>query len=319
MKAVAPGIYAITLPLPWELETVNVYLVRLVDGWMLVDSGIGTEACFDALRAGLDKGGIEWRDIHSLLLTHMHPDHVGLAAKILDLSGARLLMHRGEAAYLAEIVRENRAPHFNEGMQRAGVPVELTERITAIFGDLRRNFRALTPAWPLEGEESIPVEGGALRVIWTPGHSPGHVCLYSPEHRYLVSGDHVLQYITPNIQWHPGEDMLGTFLSSLEKLLAFDVEVILPSHGEPFNGVHSRVQETLEHHAERCLQIEQHLAGEPSTAHALVELIWQGRLSPFHHHFAVFEILAHLEYLERRSRVCAVSENGGPFYWKPRA
>ena len=81
--------------------------------------------------------------------------------------------------------------------------------------DVRRHFRPHAPDWLLEGGEKIPVRGGTLEVVWTPGHSPGHVCLYSPEQRYLISGDHILESITPNIGWHPGTDMLAQYLDSL--------------------------------------------------------------------------------------------------------
>ncbi|MBZ5605419.1 MAG: MBL fold metallo-hydrolase, partial [Acidobacteriia bacterium] len=102
----APGVHTITLPMPWELETVNVHVIDLDDGYLLVDSGIATEECFGALEDSLKKIGITWRDIRMLLLTHLHPDHIGLSWKILELSGAKLVMHRAEAEYLSLVARE---------------------------------------------------------------------------------------------------------------------------------------------------------------------------------------------------------------------
>jgi glyoxylase-like metal-dependent hydrolase (beta-lactamase superfamily II) len=313
----APGIFTVTLPIPFELESVNVHLVQLDQGFLLVDSGLETGECFDALESGLAERGLGWRDIRLLLLTHLHPDHIGLSWKILELSGARLLMHRIEAEHLALVARDNRSPFFSRAMRSAGVPVDMEARIDRAVRDGRGRFRAHEPHRVLEGGERIPVLGGALEAVWTPGHSPGHVCLYSREHRYLISGDHLLEAITPNISWHPGEDMLASYLESLARIEPLDVDWVLPSHGPPFRGHRERIRATADHHAERCGVILAHLSREPMTGHELAELMWQPKLSPFHHHFAVLEVLAHLEYLERRGRVAAAARNGEALYWKP--
>jgi glyoxylase-like metal-dependent hydrolase (beta-lactamase superfamily II) len=311
----APGVHTITLPMPWELETVNVHLVELEDGYLLVDSGIATEECFDELESALGQLKIGWRDIRMLCLTHLHPDHIGLSWKILELSGARMVMHRVEADYLALVARESRAPFFAQAMLAAGVPADMQKRMDHALRDIRRHFREHKADWLLEGGEKIPVRGGTLEAVWTPGHSPGHVCLYSPEHRYLISGDHILQFITPNIGWHPDSDMLAEYLQSLDRLNPFDIDLILPSHGHAFRGHRDRIRETTEHHDERCGQIAGHIAKAPLTAYGLVEQIWPRGLTPFHQHFAVFEILAHLEYMQRRGRVSAADRNGGTLHW----
>jgi glyoxylase-like metal-dependent hydrolase (beta-lactamase superfamily II) len=312
-----PGVHTITLPMPWELESVNVHLVDLDDGYMLVDSGIGTPECFDVLAGALAERKIEWRQIRLLCLTHLHPDHIGLSWKILDLSGARLIMHRAEAEYLALVARESRAPFFDEAMLKSGVPADLEVKMDRALKDVRRHFKEHSPDWLLEGGESIPVRGGTLEAVWTPGHSPGHICLYSPEHRYLISGDHILEHITPNIGWHPGSDMLAEYLESLAKLHPFDIDMVLPSHGTAFRGHRERIKETTEHHDERCGKILAHITSEPMTAYGIVQKVWPRGLSPFHQHFAVFEILAHLEFMQRRGQVKAEARNGGALYWAP--
>jgi glyoxylase-like metal-dependent hydrolase (beta-lactamase superfamily II) len=311
----APGVTTITLPMPWELESVNVHLVELDDGYLLVDSGIATEECFDALEQELASRGVAWKQIRMLLLTHLHPDHIGLSWKLLELTGAKLAMHRVEVDYLALVARESRAPFFDRAMSESGVPEEMQARMDRAMRDVRRQFREHQPDWLLEGGEKIPVRGGELHAVWTPGHSPGHVCLYSPSHRYLISGDHILQYITPNIGWHPGTDMLADYLSSLALLDPFDVDLVLPSHGGAFRGHRERIRETTAHHSWRCDEIAGHLQREPLTAHGLVERVWPRKLSAFHHHFALFEILAHLEYMQRRGRVTPQKPNGSTLYW----
>ena len=310
-----PGVRTITLPMPWELETVNVHVIDLDDGFLLVDSGIATEECFGALEDELRKLKIGWRDIRMLLLTHLHPDHIGLSWKILELSGAKLLMHRAEAEYLSLVARESRAPFFAQAMMAAGVPEAMQRHMDHALRDVRRHFREHKPDWLLEGGEKIAVRGGTLDVVWTPGHSPGHICLYSPEHRFLISGDHILQFITPNIGWHPDADMLASYLNSLDMLNPYDIDMVLPSHGHAFRGHRERIRETAAHHDLRCGQILGLVTEKPLTAYGLVEKIWPRGLTAFHQHFAVFEILAHLEYMQRRDRVAAAASDGGTMIW----
>jgi len=313
---VAPGVSTITLPMPWELETVNVHLIELDEGYLLIDSGIATPECFEALEAALSERKIKWSDIRMLFLTHLHPDHIGGSWKILELTGAQLLMHRSEVEYLDLVSCESRAPFFDRAMRDAGVPEEMQSRMDLAMRDVRRQFRPHRPHTILEGGERISVRGGTLDAVWTPGHSPGHLCLYSPEHRYLISGDHILEYITPNIGWHPEKDMLAQYLDSLALLDPYDVDLVIPSHGGPFRDHRRRIRETADHHADRCGKILKFITVEPLTANGLVERVWPRKLSAFHHHFAVFEIMAHLEYMSRRGEIVSHARDGA-LYWQP--
>jgi len=306
-----PGLTTLPLPMPWELGTVNVHLVDLDDGFLLVDAGLSTPECFAALEAGLAQQGIGWRDIRTLLITHLHPDHVGLATKIRELTGARLLMHRLDVEQLGLAVRAGRPVHFDEATKLAGVPQELRERMLVRLSDVRRDYHELRADWELEGGERVNVKGESLEVVWTPGHSLGHVCLYSPEHHYLIAGDHLLEKTTPNVGWRAGMDTLGMYLDSLRLLEPLDIDWVIPSHGAPFQGHRERIQAIIRHHDDRCQTILAHLADGPHTIHELVAKMWLRRLSSFHHHFAVMEILAHVEYLRRRGPVMAEARPDG--------
>jgi glyoxylase-like metal-dependent hydrolase (beta-lactamase superfamily II) len=310
-------ITTITLPVPWDLKSVNAHLVELDDGFMLIDSGVATQECFQVLEAGLAEQGVKWSDVRTLLLTHYHPDHIGLSWKILKLTGARLVMHRADVEYLEELARVNGVPCFAEAMRIAGVPAELSMEIESALRGNRPAFRTHHPDQTLEGGETLAVRGGTLEVIWTPGHTPGHVCLYSPRDRTLISGDHVLQKITPNIAWHPREDMLAKFLASLDLLLPYEIDVVIPSHGTRFENHRAVICGIADHHEERCDAILENIAREPMTAHELVLKLWRRKLSAFHHHFAVFEILAHLEYMSRRGKIAAEPRSDGALAWTP--
>ncbi len=309
------SLHTITLPVPWDLKSVNVHLVELDEGFLLIDSGVATAECFEVLEAALAERGVTWPDIRTLLLTHYHPDHIGLSWKILRLTGARLIMHRADAQYLEELARVDGVPWYAEAMRIGGVPPELAAGMEGALRGNRPAFRTHHPHQILEGAETLSVRGGTFEVIWTPGHTPGHVCLYSPEHRILISGDHVLQKITPNISWHPRHDMLAKYLSSLDLLLPYDIDVVIPSHGTQFENHRAVIRGTADHHEERCGAILKRVTEAPMTAHELVLVLWRRKLSDFHHNFAVFEILAHLEYMSRRGQIASQPRPDGALAW----
>jgi glyoxylase-like metal-dependent hydrolase (beta-lactamase superfamily II) len=314
-REVLPGVYLIELPLPWSLGLINVYLVRLAEGYLLIDCGMDTPESLEALTRGLEGLGVAWADIRQILVTHTHPDHVGLAHKLIEITGAPVMMHRDEVRQLAEIASSDGVKWADDALVAAGSPPELAASIEAAFAEIRKSFRALEPDVVLQGGERIPSALGSLELIWVRGHSPGHLCIWAPERRALFSGDQILQHITPNIGWQPDHDALAEFLASLTRLAELDADLVLPSHGSLFRGHREWIRQTTAHHEARCGQIEAALAAGPSTAHALVGAIWSRPLEPFNYRFAVFELLAHLEYLKQRGRVTMLRDAGGAALW----
>jgi glyoxylase-like metal-dependent hydrolase (beta-lactamase superfamily II) len=270
-----------------------------------------TEPAFETLRAAMAERQIEWRDIRQIVLTHMHPDHMGMAAHLLELTGAELAMHRAEADHLRLVTGGNRRiPWLQEAYIQSGVPLSLETKMEEHFSTIRESFHPLDPGRLFAGGEELETALGPLEIVWTSGHSPGHICLYSRERKLLFSGDQILENITPNIAWHPGRDMLAEFLDSLAALALLDIDLILPSHGEPFPGHRAWIAETIGHHQERCDEILNLLVESPRTAHQMVGQMWRRELSPINHHFAIFEVLAHLEHLKRQGKVRHRHENG---------
>jgi glyoxylase-like metal-dependent hydrolase (beta-lactamase superfamily II) len=311
LPEVPTGVFRIALPLPFALGSVNVYLVRRPDGYLLVDCGMETEPCFQALSEAVEAAGVQWRDIREILLTHVHPDHMGLAPRLLDLTGAKLWLHRQDAEYLKELAQSERYRAWSaEVLREAGVTPELIAKIDAGSSELQKSFQWLEPDRLLMGGEKIDTSAGELEVLWTPGHSPGHVCLYGRERRVLFSGDQMLELISPNIGWLAERDPLSEYLNSLEALARLDIDLILPSHGAPFSGHREWIRKTVEHHDERCSRILALADGGQKTAADLVDGLWDRPLTPFHYRFAVFEVLAHLEYLERQGKVARTERDG---------
>ena len=302
--------------MPFELESVNVFLVRMDGGYLMVDAGLGTEECFEALLRALEQLGVHWSEIRALLITHAHPDHIGLVPRLREASGAPVWMHPIESRHLEEFADpEKRAAALRLALDMAGTPGEMQAAIDKSFSVVRPSIHPIRPERFLQGGETIPVEGGELEVFWTPGHSPGHICLYHRQRKYLIAGDHILETITPHVSWRPDRDALGDYLDSLALFPGIEVDSVLPSHGEPFGDHRRRIEAIGEHHAARCARLAAALLGGPRTAHALVPQLWNRILSPFHYHFAVLEVLAHCDYLERRGGLKADRKNGGAVEW----
>ena len=180
-------------------------------------------------------------DVRGVMVTHIHPDHYGLAGRIREASGAWISLHPADAKLIESryIEPEELLKMVSSSLTRAGAPEGELAGIEAASMPVR-GF--VTPTYPdklLEDGDRPDVPGWNLRAIHTPGHSPGHLCFYLAEQRLMLTGDHVLPRITPNISYHPqsGPNPLGDFLDSLDKVAREDVELVLPAHEHRFVGL----------------------------------------------------------------------------------
>ncbi len=309
------GVIRIDLPLPFELEQINLYLIPIDRGYLLIDCGMDTPESFAALESALGRAGARWSEIRVVVVTHMHPDHIGLAPRIRALSGASFLMHQAEAAHLDSLEREERRlPYLHDAYTRCGVPAEAQLEMDRSFAFIRKSLHEIVPDMLLRGGERIDSAIGPLTVVPTPGHSPGHICLHAAGRGLLFSGDHILNSITPNISWHPGTDALGDYLESLDRVGRLEIERVLPAHGPPFSGHREWIAETVAHHDRRCGRILEAVRDGARTAHEIAGRLWTQRLDPIHRHFAVFETMAHLEHMRRRGQLRAL-DRGGVSEW----
>ena len=311
------GIYQIRVPNPSGSRIeLNSYLIKGADGWMMVDTGWATESAFQSLEAGLTDLGITFQDINYILVTHLHPDHFGLAGKVRQMSGAKLAVHESEMTLARSATGKgtNFIKQMDLWLRQNGMPADRSAEMQRGLPRTRRIPNSAIPDVVLEDGDRISNGIFNFEVIWTPGHSAGHICLHETNNNILISGDHILPKITPNIGLSPwsGENPLGNYLSSLEKLEALDVDMILPAHEWAFSDSRGRIQELRQHHEERKLNVLKALGTKAETGyHVALGIPWiinnketaYENLSPMDKRMATWETLAHLDLLQREGKV----------------
>jgi glyoxylase-like metal-dependent hydrolase (beta-lactamase superfamily II) len=315
---VAPGVRRVMLPLPIAaLRTVNVYLVEGDRGWSIVDSGMHTPEAEAALRAGLADMGIGLADIRTAFITHLHPDHLGMAGTI-HAAGAELLMHGPEIERARQIwsASHRLIDKTHALFEKHGMPHDVDEGMRAAWVAMGERVDPFEPIHPVADGEVLDLGGRALTVVWTPGHTDGHAVLFEESVGTLIAGDHVLPRITSNVGIYPDgrPDPLGDFLSALEKMKTLGVKRVLPAHGDPFDDCAGRVDEILAHHAQRLGATLAAVAGPPRSAYAICRTLFPVLRSPHEERFALAETLAHLRYLELRGTLREVE--GRPITWR---
>ncbi len=305
-REVAPGIWKITLPIPFPLRTVNLYALVGNDGWALVDTGMGMPDARTAFAAALQKAGLSIDRLRTIVLSHDHPDHIGLSGELREQSGATVYMHPIDAESM-RILWQNMYPeHFmdvSKFFRQHGMPTG-EPWFSQANPDQLRNIIGVPPHEAItlvEDGQVLDLAGEQYRVIWTPGHSDGHICLFRERDGVFIAADHVLPRITPNVGLYSENDRanpLGDYLHSLRKVSALPASIVLPGHGEPFKDLAARVEEIIEHHEQREMQILTLLDEQPQHAYRLAEQLFGSRLkSNEARRMAVAETLSHLEYL----------------------
>lgn len=331
---VLPGIHQLKLPFPLQPDglAVNAYLVEGDRGCLLVDTGWNINQAYSALERQLKEIGRGVADISLILITHFHPDHYGLAGRLVQASGARVALHRIERDFIdARYMNMDGLLDQTADILRAnGVPEQDLPRLQKASLGVRQYVAPVTPDVALEGGETIGQGPYRFEVLWTPGHSPGHVCLLERRAKVLISGDHVLPSTFPNISLHSqsGPDPLPDYLHSLRAIEDLDVDLVLPAHEHVFSGLAPRVRQILGHHQERRGAILAALAAGPQTAYDVSRRIpWivngltlsYDRLQALDRRLAVMSAMAHLEPLCREGSAARAQRDGVTVYSLPGA
>ena len=321
------GVRSVEVPIPDNpLGHTLVYVVDTDRGPVLVDTGWDDPTSWAALGDGLLACGTAVTEIHGVVITHHHPDHHGLSAKVRGASGAWVAMHAADIS----VVRRTRATrpgrwtaYMADRLTAAGAP----EEHVAPLRTTRSRFPGFSPAVPdreIAPGELLDLAGRRLRAIWTPGHTPGHVCLHLEERHpghlpgrgRLFSGDHLLPRITPHIGLYgdPDDDTaldpLGDYLDSLERVGSLEPAEVLPAHLHAFTDAPSRVRELLDHHEDRLTGLLS-LLGTPRTVWQVAERMeWNRPWADIPYgskNIAVSEAEAHLRRLVKLGRAETVA------------
>lgn len=301
------GLHAVQIPMAPPLRWVNSYILQGNGEITVVDPGPRTEESIATWEKALEELGLQLREITSIVVTHHHPDHYGLAGYIQSLSGSRVYMSR-------------RA--YEESQLMWGEGQRINEELTALFrqhgmpqtwlAQLPGHLDSFLPQVEPQPEITFVADGEILRlgdrswtVIETAGHAPGHLSFYEDGQGIILCGDAVLPQISPNISLLPGSDPnpLHSFLDSLDKLKGFKVRVAFPGHRNPFSGFEERIDRLLLHHEERLEKIEGLLDDRARSGFEVCGALFGISLSIHQMRFAMAETLAHLIELVRRGRI----------------
>lgn len=319
-KEVLSGLYQLKVPIPNNpIGYVLPYLIPGDDGYTLVDSGWNTPEAFAALEAELQEVNVKFDQIKRLLVTHVHPDHYGLAGRIKEICGAEVIIHQRERDLIRSRYRQpdQLLERMATWLTENGVPEGEMPDMQQSSMPARAFVVPVDPDTVLWGGETLDFGIYRFEVYWTPGHSPGHMCFYERAQRVLLTGDHVLPTVTPNVSLHPQQqgNPLGDYLASLERLIPLEVEKVLPAHEFSFTDLQGRLREIIDHHDTRLDEMLAIVGDDGATAYDVASgIIWTtGTFDSFSHwtrRAAISETLAHLEYMVYQGRLHQTKENG---------
>jgi glyoxylase-like metal-dependent hydrolase (beta-lactamase superfamily II) len=309
VEEILPGLYRIDVPLPGSpLKATNCYVVKGKDRSLIVDTGWNRQDCMAALVSGLDECGVNLEQA-DFFITHMHADHAGLVST-LAREGAIIYFGQGDA----EIIKFSTPEHWEnmiESARKCGFPGEELEK--AVGSHPGRRYSSDNPlniSVARDGD-TIGVGDYSFECIETPGHTPGHICLYEPTKRVFICGDHILFDITPNITLSVEDgNPLKEYLSSLDKVYDLDVELVLPGHRSIFGNQKDRIRELKLHHRARLEEVISILErGKQNAFQVASQMTWEigfkswDLFPPAQKLFAFGEAMAHLKYLEEAGDV----------------
>jgi glyoxylase-like metal-dependent hydrolase (beta-lactamase superfamily II) len=308
---VAPGVRWLRMALPFALDHINLWLLRDGEGWAIVDCGIAD----DATRAAWEqvfRTELQGLPVTRVIVTHMHPDHIGLAHWLCERWQCRLWISATDwnAARMSSQTTtgfggESAARFFAaNGLTDPDALAKVRARsnyYASMVPQVPRQFRRLMDGMPLT------IGGHAWRCIAGYGHAPEHIALYSDELQLLISGDMVLPRISTNvsvIDLEPEADPLPLYLRSLDSLRKLPEDtLVLPSHGKPFTGLHRRLQQLQDHHAERYAELLAACTAAPLSAADALPVLFKRPLDLHQTTFAMGEAIAHLHAMAADGRL----------------
>lgn len=312
-REILPGVHWVRMPLPYALDHINLWVVDDGDAWAIIDTGSRTDDAVAMWRRMFQEAR-DPRPVRRVFVTHMHPDHIGMAGWLTRKFGARLWMTRLEYLSCRVMVGDSGREAPADGIEfyrRAGWSDAALETYRARFGNFGKHIHTLPDSYRrLRDGEELQIGAHTWRVIVGSGHSPEHGCLYCPERKLFVSGDQVLPRISSNVSVYPTEpdaDPLADWLASLERIRreVGDDVLVLPSHGDVFRGLHARI-DALAGGQQRALERLRRRLAEPRRAIDVFAALFGRPIAESDNSLlgmATGESVACLNYLVRRGEV----------------
>jgi len=314
------------MPLPIDLDHINLWLLRDGTGWTVVDTGMFCEPC-RSVWSDTFNGAMRGDPAKRIIATHLHPDHVGCAGWLAEHFGVDLWMTREEYMLCRILVADTGRSAPEEGIHfyhAAGFPRESLDGYQKMFGFFGRMVAPLPESYErLREDDHVEIGDHSFRIIVGRGHSPEHACLYDAERKLLIAGDQLLPSISSNVSVFPTEphaNPLADWLDSLERLtnlLPEDV-LVLPAHGRPFTGAHARVETLLKQHRDRLDHLLE-FCREPRRAVDVFPALFRSRISADTLIMATGEAIAHLNYHRQAGNIAAEDDADGVTWYRTSA
>lgn len=320
LKVIAPGVKWLRVPLPMQLDHINLYLLEDHDGWFIVDTGMDTPETENYWRM-VFANELHGKPVKGVIVTHLHPDHIGKAAWLTEYWQAPLYMSVREHAAVEDFLhlRDRRlTPDEERFYLEAGATEQQLAYIAEIFTK-HKSFAVPELDVVIRGGDTLSIGGRNWQLMEGRGHSPEHICLYCQELELLLSGDHILPNISPNISVWAGKPDQNPLLDYLETLIPFKhlpaATLVLPAHNMPFYGIAERITELIDHHLAHLANIEQACA-TPKTIIELLPVLFSRELTGIHYVVGICECAAHINYLLHTHRLCAERHGNGALYYR---
>jgi len=314
LEEILPGLYRVGIPLPNNpLKELNSYVIKSPGRNLIIDTGMGLKECRQAMLSGLRELGVDLRET-DFFITHMHVDHLGLLPELFT-ERTTAYLSEADAGINGSTIDWNRIISYGRTM---GVSEEDLEGFKKDNPGYMYSTKC-EPQFTIVKEKDIIAAGEyRFECVATPGHTRGHMCLYDREKKILVSGDHILDEITPNISvWSVEMNPLKEYLASLDKIYKYDISLTLPGHRGLITDCKKRIGELKNHHRVRLQEVSEILrGGEMDACRIASKMNWEmsyktwADFPPFQKWFAVGEAISHIRYMEENGEITRREKDG---------
>lgn len=330
------GVYRFQIDFPPfdGLKFVCIYLFKVDNHKILIDAGLNFPDWKKIFFAELKNLNVSFKEIDYLIITHEHPDHIGLMKTIKRKNpNIQILMHNITHELIKWLSNPDNIDQIRSAAnalsirtKKFGVSEKQTKRIFQYMSSMHNLVQYCKPDKILNDYDEISFDTTNLKIIWTPGHSPGHICVFDEKSRFLFSGDHVLSRITPHIgnflinpsleKDYDFSNILHHYLTSLDRIDTLDSKLIFPAHQEVIYNPHEQIKSIKEHHKNRLLEISKLIEKKPLTPYGISQIHFGEDLSEMNTFLALSEVLSHLNYLENQNKIRRFEKSNKIYFLK---